>query len=185
MGLGDSEIGPKRLGGGQHLVKRDSSVVTGTTAVGLNPDHVREVDWWEHEGFSDRERLEAAELVAFDVFDPALRSRGRVREAAMALAGDAEFAAEMKRLFEGPPAGRLVLPSLVDVAGGSMTSSGAWRSWSAGSTATSGSGPLSRHEPRQAPSCGLVSWPLKVLGLYGRPRPVNDEAIQRGIRREE
>lgn len=27
----------------QHLVKRDSSVVTGTTAVGLNPDHVREV----------------------------------------------------------------------------------------------------------------------------------------------
>jgi hypothetical protein len=68
----------------QHLVKRDSSVVTGTTAVGLNPDHVREVDWWEHEGFSDRERLEAAELVAFDVFDPALRSRGRVREAAMA-----------------------------------------------------------------------------------------------------
>ena len=101
----------------QHLVKRDSSVVTGTTAVGLNPDHVREVDWWEHEGFADRERLEAAELVAFDVFDPALRSRGRVREAATALADDAEFADEMKHLFEGPPAGRLVLPSLVDVAG--------------------------------------------------------------------
>ena len=29
----------------QHLIKRDSSVTTGTSAVGLNTDHVRRVDW--------------------------------------------------------------------------------------------------------------------------------------------
>ena len=29
----------------QHLVKRDSSVVTGTSAVGLNPDYITEVRW--------------------------------------------------------------------------------------------------------------------------------------------
>jgi hypothetical protein len=30
----------------QHLVRRDSSVVTGVTAVGLRPEFVAEVSWW-------------------------------------------------------------------------------------------------------------------------------------------
>ena len=30
----------------QHFVRRDSSVVTGTSAVGVNVEHVRYVDWW-------------------------------------------------------------------------------------------------------------------------------------------
>jgi hypothetical protein len=30
----------------QHLVNRDSSVTTGTSAAGLNPDHIRAVEWW-------------------------------------------------------------------------------------------------------------------------------------------
>ena len=35
----------------QHLVRRDSSVVTGVAAVSLNPDHVTEVRWWVHPEF--------------------------------------------------------------------------------------------------------------------------------------
>ena len=101
----------------QHLVKRDSSIATGTTAVGLNPDHVREIEWWQHDDFDQRERLEAAELVAFSVFDHALRSRGSVRATAAALAEEPGFVAEMERLFAGPPAGHLVLPSFAAVAG--------------------------------------------------------------------
>ena len=58
----------------QHFVNRDSSVVTGTSAAGLNIDYVRHVDWWEEAGFADPDRLRAAELVAFNVFEPALRS---------------------------------------------------------------------------------------------------------------
>ena len=50
----------------QHLVNRDSSVTTGTSAAGLNPDHTRAVQWWADGGFSDRTTLTAAELVAFD-----------------------------------------------------------------------------------------------------------------------
>jgi hypothetical protein len=38
----------------QHLIKRDSSVTTGTSAVGLNPDLISEIRW--------REVLEAASL---------------------------------------------------------------------------------------------------------------------------
>ena len=31
----------------QHLVNRDSSVSTGTSAVGLNTDYVTKIAWWE------------------------------------------------------------------------------------------------------------------------------------------
>lgn len=57
----------------QHLVRHDSSVTTGVQAVSLNPDFVTKVGWWEHNDFSDPFKLAAAELIAFDVLDPALR----------------------------------------------------------------------------------------------------------------
>lgn len=47
----------------QHLVKRDSSVATGTSAATLNPDYITEVSWWEHPNFLQRHVLQAAELV--------------------------------------------------------------------------------------------------------------------------
>ena len=37
----------------QHLVRKDSSVTTGTTATSLNPEHVTQVRWWEAEEFID------------------------------------------------------------------------------------------------------------------------------------
>jgi hypothetical protein len=96
----------------QHLVRRDSSVTTGVSAVSLNPDFITEVRWWEHPSFADRAALEAAELVAFDVLEPVLRSRSAVSEAARALSSDADFQAAMRSVFDAEPAGGLVLPTL-------------------------------------------------------------------------
>ena len=100
----------------QHLINRDSSVATGTGAVGLHADYVRAVEWWEHEAFSNRIELAAAELVAFDVLEPALRSRGGIPHDARERASDDEFRAEMVELFRSQPTGRLTLPSFAALA---------------------------------------------------------------------
>ena len=96
----------------QHLVRRDSSVTTGVSAVGLNPDNVSGISWWEHPEFEKREVLEAAELVAFDVLEPALRSRGGITDRAKQLYADQEFRERMTALFNGDPVGRLVIRTL-------------------------------------------------------------------------
>jgi hypothetical protein len=98
----------------QHLVTRDSSVATGTHVVSLNAELVTEVAWWEHPAFADRIRLEAAELVAFDVLEPTLRSRGAIHTEASKMYNDAGFHAEMQRLFAGEPAGKWSIPTLED-----------------------------------------------------------------------
>ena len=98
----------------QHLVRRDSSVTTGTSAAGLNPDYVTEVRWWEHSRFADRYVLEAAELAAFDELEPALRSRGKVTNSVKQLCSDNSWRQEMHRLFSSEPAGYLIIPSLLD-----------------------------------------------------------------------
>jgi hypothetical protein len=98
----------------QHLVRRDSSVTTGTSAVQLNPDYVTAVTWWEHFEFGQRPVLEAAEMIAFDVLDPALRSRGAPQGRAQDLYHDPAFYEEMRTLFQGEPAGQLVIPTLED-----------------------------------------------------------------------
>lgn len=98
----------------QHLLTRDSSVATGTSVVSLNPDLVTAVQWWEHADFTERVRLEAAELVAFDVLEPTLRSRGATQAQVRKLYADATFYGEMRTLFSGEPAGRLALLTLQD-----------------------------------------------------------------------
>ena len=98
----------------QHLIRRDSSVSTGTSAVVLNPDYVSEVRWWEHPDFVKRHILEAAELVAFDVLDPALRSRGAIQEQSKAVYTDEDFQEKMRALFLGSPTGLLAIPTLQD-----------------------------------------------------------------------
>src|SRR5271156_3714492 len=54
----------------EHLVGRDSGIATGTSAVGLNPDYVTEVQWWQSDMFAQPNALEAAELRAFEKFNP-------------------------------------------------------------------------------------------------------------------
>lgn len=98
----------------QRLVRRDSSVASRYAAVGLNPDQVTELRWWTDASFADRSQLEAAELVAFDALEPALRSRGRVQEPSRILHADPAFHDRLRIQFTGPSSGRLVLPNLQD-----------------------------------------------------------------------
>lgn len=97
----------------QHLINRSSSVTTGTSATGLNPDYVTEVRWWEHPAFSDKATREAAERMASEVFDPSLRSRSEMSSEARRRY-DASFRREMRSLFRGDPTGRLTIPNLKD-----------------------------------------------------------------------
>lgn len=96
----------------QHLIRRDSSVTTGVSAVSLNPDFVTEVQWWTHSKFTEQETLEAAELIAFDVLEPALRSRGGITDRAKRLYEEASFRDEMMAVFNGEPDGRLLIRNL-------------------------------------------------------------------------
>jgi DNA repair ATPase RecN len=96
----------------QHFVRRDSSVVTGTSAASLNPDLVTGLEWWLSEQFEDRDRLQAAELVAFEALEPTLRSRGRITEEAEAFAENDEFAKEVRAMLEGEPTGTVEVPRL-------------------------------------------------------------------------
>lgn len=99
----------------QHLVRRDSSVTTGTSAASLLPDNITEVHWWEHPDFTDHFALEAAELVAFDVLEPSLRSRGAIQERIKQYFNDAAFHQKMKDLFASEPTGCLIIPNLQSV----------------------------------------------------------------------
>jgi hypothetical protein len=97
----------------QHFLRRDSSVTTCTTAVSLNPDFTR-MQWWHHDLFADRSKLEAAEVVAFEVLNPTLRSRGRINSQAMALLDSSDFREIMTKLFQNSCAGTLTFPCLAD-----------------------------------------------------------------------
>jgi len=96
----------------QHLVTRDSSVTTGVSAVGLRPEYVTEVRWWEHQQFEDKAALGGAELVAFDILEPALRSRGGISADATSHYNDEGFKRTMKEIFGGQPTGKLRLPDV-------------------------------------------------------------------------
>lgn len=97
----------------KHLVERNSSVVTGASAVSLNPDKVSEVRWWVHEDF--KEYLREAELVAFEVLQPVLQSRQTKSPPAQFIATQKPFAKRMRKVFTGPPSGRIQIPSFHDV----------------------------------------------------------------------
>jgi hypothetical protein len=81
----------------QHLARRDSSIVTGISVVSLNPDYVTEIKWWEYPDFSKRDYLKAAEVIAFEIFNPVLRSRGKLTDRAIQLLKDQDY--QKKRLF--------------------------------------------------------------------------------------
>jgi hypothetical protein len=98
----------------QHLIRRDSSITTGAAVVTLNAHLVTQARWWEHPSFGDDARLLAAELVAFDMLEPVLRSRGQPQEQARQLYADPQFSSQMRALFSGEPTGRLSLLTLHD-----------------------------------------------------------------------
>ena len=89
----------------QHLLKRDSSVATGASAISLNPDKIAECHWWIHESFGTREYLEAAELIAFERFNPTLVSRGSPSTKALDISNNEDFKKQMEKLFSNVPSG--------------------------------------------------------------------------------
>ena len=89
----------------QHLYLRDSSVTTGVQATLLNPDQIARVDYWLDAIFEDPDTLRAAEVIAFEVFTPSLRSRGRNTKAATAMLEDVDFVRQVKSIINAPPSG--------------------------------------------------------------------------------
>jgi hypothetical protein len=98
----------------QHLIRRDSSVATGASAVSLNPDHLTRIEWWGHPSFNKTVNLKAAEMVAFDLLQPALRSRGRDDSAGKEVLADPTFRKSMEVLFKGKPNGTVDFLTLSD-----------------------------------------------------------------------
>ncbi|MBC9785526.1 hypothetical protein H1S01_13545 [Heliobacterium chlorum] len=96
----------------QHLVRRDSSVTTGASAVSLNLEHLSEIRWWTRPDFVNEAFLQAAELIAFDILNPTLRSRGAITEQAKQLYNSEEFKRTATEIFNRESDGKLVLPSL-------------------------------------------------------------------------
>lgn len=98
----------------QHFIRRDSSIVTGTSAASLNPDLVTKIAWWLHPEFSDKTVRRATEIIALNIFEPALRSRGKITSNAESLSEDTEFRQEMRDFLDDGPTGAVVLPTLSD-----------------------------------------------------------------------
>ena len=89
---------------GQHMIRRDSSVTTGVSTAVLNPEKVAHIHWWRTR-FSDKDHLEAAEVIAFKVLNPSLRSHERITDCAKAILTDQKFHDEMTCLFGSDPSG--------------------------------------------------------------------------------
>ena len=75
----------------QHREYRNTSVTTGASAASLDTTLVGGCRWWTNSSFNDPVRLGAAELVAFELINPVLRSRGGINRAAEALSRNPEF----------------------------------------------------------------------------------------------
>ena len=89
----------------EHMDRRNTSVTTGVSTTTLNPDKVGHICWWLDPRFSDEAYREAAEVVAFEVLNPSLRSRGNVTKQAKPILEDRTFCDEMARLFRSKPSG--------------------------------------------------------------------------------
>ena len=88
-----------------HMTYRSSSVTTGVSATVLNPEKVGHICWWLNPKFSDKGYREAAEVIAFKILNPSLRSRGKVINRTKPFLEDQTFCDEMARLFRSKPSG--------------------------------------------------------------------------------
>ena len=95
----------------QHLVRRDSSIVTGASGYSLDPDYVKRITWWEHHLLTSPSILTAVELIAFEILDPIIRSQGNKKQAGQMLKNK-DFVNEMRQLFKGEPSGEFTIIDL-------------------------------------------------------------------------
>jgi hypothetical protein len=100
----------------QHLIMRDSSAVVESAPVQINVDSISSLKWWQHDDFQSRDRLEGAEIVAFEVLKPTMRSRGGVSASGQKQSTKSVFRDEMLRLFHSTATGSLKFPNIRDLA---------------------------------------------------------------------
>lgn len=86
----------------QHLEYRNSSVTTGGSAVSIDPHLVGGCRCWCVTEFEDKSFLTAAELVAIQMLDPVLRSRGAQHLEGARLAATSEFASRIAEIIRRP-----------------------------------------------------------------------------------
>ena len=98
----------------KHLIRRDSSDATGVSAVSLNPNQLIRLEWWEHHSFDKTVNLKVAEMVAFEILQPALRSRVRDGNVDKLIINDDSFVISMQKLFKGPATGSVDMFSFSD-----------------------------------------------------------------------
>jgi hypothetical protein len=98
-----------------HIILRNSSITTGASITSLDPDYITEIQWWEYPEFEDKGVREAAEIVAFEFFNPVLQSRGKLSSRSKELIKDMEFKEKMVKLFESKPSGSQEFLNFQDV----------------------------------------------------------------------
>jgi hypothetical protein len=94
---------------------RDSSATVESAPIRINVDSISSLRWWEDSRFQERGELEGAELVAFEILKPTMRSRGGISGAGLEASQDDSFFQSMMNLFQGPPTGTLLFPSIRDL----------------------------------------------------------------------
>lgn len=99
----------------QHLIRRDSSITTGASAVSINPDYLDKIVWYQYDSFEDKITREAAEIIAFDVFKPVIKSRGKVNNASKELSLNEDFKKEITNLFDKGISGYLKIENFETV----------------------------------------------------------------------
>jgi hypothetical protein len=100
----------------QHLLNRDSSVATGTAAVGINPDYVTEIQWWEHRRFLTEQRWKQPNSLPSIFLIRHFAAESLFPRLALQLFKKITFKKEMQKLPGNNPAGSVSLPSLDKVA---------------------------------------------------------------------
>lgn len=94
----------------QHLIRQDSSVTTGVSTAALNVTRVTAIAWWTGPVFEEKSSREASEIIAFEILNPILRSRGSISAGAHASLASAGFR-ERATAALNAPAGRIDFPS--------------------------------------------------------------------------
>jgi hypothetical protein len=98
----------------QHLEYKNSSVTTRASAASLSPELIAGCQYWTHADFADAAKLAAAELVAFDLLQPVLRSLGGLSQTADALRRSQGFEEWARRLL-GQPSGEVRFRSISEL----------------------------------------------------------------------
>lgn len=99
----------------EHLVRKNSSVTTGQSAVQLNTEFISEILWWEDASFREKMILEAAEIIATEILDPIMRSNRPSKGVAVEKSRESLFIDRMHTLFTSEPHGILHLTSFQQI----------------------------------------------------------------------